>query len=183
MIILRATILRGMTKKNSHGTRTNIMSTDQDFASVPQELLTRTCIRSSRMSSEDFSMISRRPSYKDLYRILSRGSLKDLPRTGSRHRRTSRDDIMRISARSSQQDLYKIMQRHLCQKFSSGPLRIFLQGLVQDHARSFRKDFSWVFTRIFVQDLYKIFAQGSLDKDLYNFSNKDLNKLFFSMNC
>ena len=46
MMMLRATILRGMTKKDDNGARTNIMSTDQDFAWVPQELLTRTCTKS-----------------------------------------------------------------------------------------------------------------------------------------
>ena len=46
MMMLRATIFRGMTKKDDNGARTNIMSTDQDFAWVPQELLTRTCTKS-----------------------------------------------------------------------------------------------------------------------------------------
>jgi hypothetical protein len=46
MMMLRATVFRGMTKKDDNGARTNIMSTDQDFAWVPQELLTRTCTKS-----------------------------------------------------------------------------------------------------------------------------------------
>ena len=46
MMMLRATVLRGMTKKDDNAARTNIMSADQDFAWVPQELLTRTCTKS-----------------------------------------------------------------------------------------------------------------------------------------
>ena len=70
MMMLRATILRGMTKKDDNGARTNIMSTDQDFAWVPQELLIRTCTvqNHTRISYEDFIRISRRSSYKNWFK-------------------------------------------------------------------------------------------------------------------
>ena len=112
MMMLRATILRGMTKKDNNGVRTNLMSTDQDFAWVPQELLTRTCTKSYKDLLRDFIRISRRSSYKDVCKIFSRVSLEDLARTGSR----------------AHKDLLRGNHEDLCKIFALGP--------VQDHART-----------------------------------------------
>jgi hypothetical protein len=101
-----------MIKRDDNGARTNIMSTDQDFAWVPQELLTRTCTKSYKDLLRDFIRISRRSSYKDVCKIFSRASLEDLARASSR----------------AHKDLLRGNHEDLCKIFALGP--------VQDHART-----------------------------------------------
>ena len=58
-----------LTKKDNNGARTNIMSTDQDFAWVPQELLTRTCTKSYKDVLRGF--------HQDLQKIFLQGRAQD----------------------------------------------------------------------------------------------------------